>query len=167
LTWLKEGGVNSKFFHGVMSSRRRVNAITNIVVNNVVVEGVSAIREAVFNHFENHFHSVNVVRYSIAILQFNSIRETNAYYLERSFAEDEVKRAVWECDSLKSHVLVEVNFGFIKEFWMDVKSDFMRFLLEFYSNSRLVKGSNFTFIFLIPKVVNPKKISKFLPISLV
>ncbi|MCH97122.1 cytochrome P450, partial [Trifolium medium] len=66
----------------------------------------------------------------------------------------EVKQAVWECDSLKSPGLDGVNFGFIKEFWMDVKSDFMRFLLEFYSNSQLVKGSNCTFIVLISKVIS-------------
>ncbi|GAU37209.1 hypothetical protein TSUD_144420 [Trifolium subterraneum] len=148
-------------------SSRRGNAISNIVVDNVIVEGVPNIREAVFKHFENHFRSVNIARPNIANLQFKFISDADAYYLERPFAEDEVKQAVWECDSLKSPGPDGVNFGFIKELWMDVKNDFMRFLLEFYSNNRLVKGSNCTFIVLIPKVANPRKMSDFRPISLV
>ncbi|GAU50741.1 hypothetical protein TSUD_99110 [Trifolium subterraneum] len=54
-----------------------------------------------------------------------------------------------------------------KGLWADIKGDFMRFLLEFYSNGQLVKGSNCTFIALIPKVVNPQRIADYRPISLV
>ncbi|MCI42713.1 endonuclease/exonuclease/phosphatase family protein, partial [Trifolium medium] len=40
LGWLKDGDANSKFFHGVMSSRKRGNAIHSLVVNGSQVEGV-------------------------------------------------------------------------------------------------------------------------------
>jgi hypothetical protein len=43
----------------------------------------------------------------------------------------------------------------------------MRFLLEFYMNSRLVRGSNYSFIVLIPKVANRERVSNFRPIFLV
>jgi hypothetical protein len=110
---------------------------------------------------------VRVVRPSIANLQFNSISEDDAYYLERPFDEEEVKQAVCECDNFKSPGPYGINFGFIKEFWVDIKGAFMRFLLEFYSNGRLVKGSNCTFIGLIPKVANPQRVADYRPISLV
>lgn len=38
-TWLQEGNANSKFFHGVMSSRRRRNTIHLIQVNGAQVQG--------------------------------------------------------------------------------------------------------------------------------
>jgi hypothetical protein len=136
-------------------------------VNDVVIEGVSGVREAVFNHFENLFRSVRVVRPSIANLQFSSISEDDAYYLDRPFEEDEVKQAVCECDNFKSPGPDWIKFGFIKELWVDIKGYLMRFLLEFYSNGRLVKGSNCTFIVLIPKVANPQRIADYCPISLV
>jgi len=43
----------------------------------------------------------------------------------------------------------------------------MRFISDFYFNSRLVKDSNYTFIVLIPKVGCPKKLYNFYMISLV
>lgn len=41
ITWLKEADANSKIFHGVMSSRRRVNYIVSLSVNGNQIEGVS------------------------------------------------------------------------------------------------------------------------------
>jgi hypothetical protein len=55
----------------------------------------------------------------------------------------------------------------VKDFWVEANDDFMSFLLEFYSNGKLVRGSNCTFIVLIPKISNPQRVSDFLPIFLV
>ena len=38
--WLSEGDANSKFFHAVMSSRRRRNALSYVLVDGVEIEGV-------------------------------------------------------------------------------------------------------------------------------
>lgn len=48
-----------------------------------------------------------------------------------------------------------MNFGFVKEFLEDVKTDFMRVMTKFHANDRIVKGVNCSFIFLIPKKENP------------
>ena len=87
--------------------------------------------------------------------------------LTRPFTEDEVKAAVWDCDSFKSPGPDGVNFGFLKEFWSDMKQDIMRFMTEFHRNGRLSRGINSTFIALIPKKDNPKKLNDYRPISLV
>lgn len=55
LLWLKEWDVKSKFFHGIMSSRRRANTVVTFSVNGSTVEGVDGIRGAVYNHFATHF----------------------------------------------------------------------------------------------------------------
>jgi len=87
--------------------------------------------------------------------------------LTRPFIEEEVKAAVWDCDSFKSPGPDGVNFGFLKEFWIDMKQDIMRFMTKFYRNGRLSRGINSTFIALIPKTDNPHKLNDFRPISLV
>jgi len=60
-----------------------------------------------------------------------------------------------------------VNFGFIKDFWEDLKGDIMRFISEFHRNGKLTRGINSTFVALIPKVDSPKKLNDFRPIALV
>jgi len=55
LIWLKEGDAITKFFHAVMSSKMRCNAIQSIQVNDVQIDGVQSIREAVFSHFSSNF----------------------------------------------------------------------------------------------------------------
>lgn len=51
----------------------------------------------------------------------------------------------------------EVNFNFLKEFWCDIKHNFMRFVNRFHDVSiKLVKGSNFTFIYQVLKKVSPE-----------
>jgi len=117
LKWLQEGDENSKLFHGVMSARRRWNNIHMVNVNGVNVEGVHNVRNAVFNHFSNHFRNLNVVRPGVDNLPFRKLSFVEAGNLTKPFTVEEVKQAVWDCDSFKSLGPDGVNFGFIKQFW--------------------------------------------------
>lgn len=67
LNWIRDGDANSKFFHSVLAGRRRVNSLSSILVNGVVVEGVQPIRQAVFSHFKNHFLAPTVARPRVGI----------------------------------------------------------------------------------------------------
>lgn len=61
-----------------------------------------------------------------------------------------VKAVVWDCDSFKCPGPDGVNFGFIKQFWVDMKEDIMHFVLDFPRNDKLLKGINSILITLIP-----------------
>lgn len=78
-----------------------------------------------------------------------SIREGAA--ITKSFGMEELKTAVWDCDSYKCPGSNGVNLGFIKDFWLDMKEDLMHFVSDFHRNGKLLKGINNTFITLIPK----------------
>jgi hypothetical protein len=55
---------------------------------------------------------------------------------------EEVHDAVWDCDSYKSPGLDGINFGFLKDFWSELKGDIMRFITEFHQNGKLTRGIN-------------------------
>jgi len=63
--------------------------------------------------------------------------------------------------------LNDINFGFIEEFWADLKDDIMRIISDSQRNGRLTKGINCTFNALIPKIDSPHWLNDFRPNSLV
>jgi len=167
LNWIQEGDANSKFFHGTMSSRWRANNISILDVGGVSVEGVDNVRTAVFNHFSDHFKAPRIGRPQAMDLSFRQLSYREGADLIRPFNVDEVKVAVWDCDSYKCLGLDGVNFGFTKDLWVDMKDDLMRFLSGFHRNGKLLKGINSTFITLIPKKDCLQRLNDYRPISLV
>jgi len=131
------------------------------------IDGVHEIRAAVFNHFSNHFNSRDVVWPGVEGLNFRKLSSIEVGLLIMPFCIEEVKQAVWDCDSYKSPGPDGVNFGFVKEFWSLLKDDLLRFMFEFHRNGKLSKGLNSTFIALLPKVTSPQRLNDFRPISLV
>lgn len=65
------------------------------------------------------------------------------------FSQDEIRKAVWECEETKSPRPDGFNFVFFKECWDIVKGDLERVVADFYMNGKLNKGCNSSFIVLI------------------
>jgi len=163
LLWLIEGDANSKYFHSILLNRRRRNALTSIMVGGVVVvESVQPVHQAVFSHLASHFKACKVED-----LRFKTLSFVEGGRLIKPFYMEEVKGAVWDCDSFKSQGPDGIRFDFLEEFWLELRDDIMRFTQEFHRNGKLTKGINNTFIALILKVDSPQKLNDFRPISLV
>jgi len=67
---LHEGDVNTKFFHGIISQRRRIYTINLVSVSGVAIEGVQNIQTAVYDHFSSHFQAPGEERPSVFGLSF-------------------------------------------------------------------------------------------------
>ncbi|PNX81188.1 cysteine-rich receptor-like protein kinase [Trifolium pratense] len=128
---------------------------------------VNPIHEAVFSHFASHFKKPNVERPGVDNLQFKRLSHMENSSLTKPFTETEVKLAVWDYDSYKSPGPDGINFGFIKDFWAELRVDVMRFILDFHRNGKLTKDINSTIIALIPKIDSPQRLNDFRPILLV
>ncbi|GAU41069.1 hypothetical protein TSUD_284390 [Trifolium subterraneum] len=119
--------------------RRRRNALASIMVNSQRVEGVQPVKQAMYTHFSSYFKAVTTVSPGVDDLQFPTLSFSEGGDLVKPFSVEEVRAAVWDCDSYKSSGPDGVHFGFVKEFWGEMKDDIMRFLDEFHRNDRLTK----------------------------
>ena len=83
------------------------------------------------------------------------------------FSDQELKDAVWSCGGDKCPGPDGFNFNFIKEFWGVLKPEFRRFVDEFHIHGSFPKGSNASFLALIPKTTHPQSLNDYRPISLI
>ncbi|XP_024634416.1 uncharacterized protein [Medicago truncatula] len=121
-----------------MSSNSRCNAIPFVFVDGVLVEGVDNVRSAVFQHFSSHYKAHTANHPSMEGLQFRSLSVCEGTALTKPFSLEEVKVAVWDCDDFKSPGPDGISFRFVKEFWDLLKSDVLRYLVEFHRNVRQI-----------------------------
>ncbi|GKV25367.1 hypothetical protein SLEP1_g34816 [Rubroshorea leprosula] len=166
-TWLKSGDANTSFFHKCIRGRWRRNEINVISVEGKELRQVEDIKQGVMKYYANLFTDEGWQRPTLEGLSFQSISEEDRSMLIEPFTEEEVKAAVWNCDSTKAPGPDGFTFGFIKNEWEVIKADIMVYLKDFHTNGRMVRGSNASFLVLIPKKENPQGIEEYRPISLI
>jgi hypothetical protein len=164
--WLKEGDVNSSYFHACVKGRKRTNSIAALKKGEGWLVNPTYIKEEVCNYFVNHFLEEAWERPTKDGVAFPILLEEEVEQLERPFDECEVKGIIDSSQNNKSPGPDGFNFEFFRGCWDVVKGDVMKFFQEFFVNANMPRGMLSYFITLIPKVHNPHSISEFRPISL-
>ena len=165
--WVKEGDSSSSYFHKLINYSRRRNAIRGLLIDGSWVEDPLLVKAEVLQHFQNRFHEPQLQRPNLDGVHFSVLSAFQKDSMVEPFKEEEVRCAVWSCGNDKSLGPDGFNFKFIKHFWKELKPEFLRFISEFYVNASFPKGSNSSFIALIPKIKDPQVISDSRPISLI
>ena len=125
------------------------------------------IKDKVRDFFDVRFARNNDCQVRLDNVRFSAISDSDNVLLTGEFSEDEIKAAVWSCDNSKSPGPDGFNFGFLKFCWEVIKKDVMEAVKDFALNGHWPRGSNASFLCLIPKVENPQQLGEFRPISLV
>lgn len=90
IKWLKEGNLNTSFFHRVASGCRRRNIITPAMVPLPDGTFEHSLRQAVTNSFMerfNQFPGAHITEWLTSFLCLDSVQASN---LESPFSEDEI-----------------------------------------------------------------------------
>ena len=98
---------------------------------------------------------------------FKSIGELDRKCLEKEFSEEEVWKAIEDCDGNKTSGPDGFNLQFFRKKWELVKVEVMEFFFDFYLTVRVDKKLNYSFITLIPKKGFPKSLGDYRPINLI
>lgn len=168
IKWITEGDINNTFFHNWINMRNKRNEIHGIRVNGEWVDSVQGVKSEIFNHFQKRFQAVNTCRPFFGQHQFpNALDSAINSFLTAEFTEEEIKSVIWSIDSNGSPGPDGFTFGFYKNNWDTIKGDIMKMMQDFHANGKPVKGFNPSFICLVPKKNDPKRIEDFRPISLI
>lgn len=168
MRWLKEGDVNSSFFHKSIKLRRRNNALSGLEWEENWVEDPIILKELVKDHFSKHFQKQRNAKMRLAHdFEVQRLGEEESDVLIRPFLEEEIKKVVWDCEGMKSPGPDGFNFEFYRACWSIIRRDLMRVVNEFHENGRLMRGCNTSFIVMIPKKEGACGLNQFRPISLI
>ena len=111
--------------------RSKTNYMCKICCGGRIFESPNEVKEKVVQFFEDFYKSDAGARPKLDDLSFPSISSDKQTWLEREFEEEEVYRALDECDGDKAPGPDGFNFSFIKAGWEFLKEDFDSFLCEF------------------------------------
>ncbi|KAL9663550.1 hypothetical protein QQ045_018939 [Rhodiola kirilowii] len=170
--WLKEGDMNTKFFHERATQRMKRNNIQRIrLEDGSWISGDTEICSKAAEFFEEIFRAPLLEeevgwREGLSCIQGNLSNEWRLK-LVRPFTTEEVKEAMFQLGPTKAPGVDGFSAIFYHKFWDLVKREVFRCDLDFLNRGSLDRVINETLITLVPKVKNPEKFDEFRPISLV
>lgn len=101
------------------------------------VEGVDKVRLEVKNYFQALYSDALWERPTLDGINFKCLSSEDNSFLAAPFSLDEIKQAVWSCDSDKSPGPDGFNFTFLKKFWSSIKEEVSLLVGEFFLPSLL------------------------------
>ena len=170
VSWLKEGDLNTKFFHAKASARKTRNRLSGLFNSNGVwVTGEENMVGVIQNYFDNLFASSSPSNAQVGRV-INTVKSslcsTSKRLLDSVFTAEEVRVALFQMNPWKAPGEDGFPAGFFQKFWTVVGDDLTRVCLDCLNNGHSVGKINRTVICLIPKVKKVENLTDIRPISL-
>jgi len=164
--WLKEGDECTKFFHSIANSNRRYNSIDSLLIGPAPSNWVE-ICKLIGQFYRKLFTEKCNWRPLVDGLSFDSILESESYWLERDFGEQEERKVVKAMVGDKAPGLDGFSMAFFQTCWDVLRVDIMKVFSDFRTRGKFEKSVNASFISLISKIPGATNLKDFHPISLV
>ncbi|KAK2636468.1 hypothetical protein Ddye_031260 [Dipteronia dyeriana] len=116
--WLKEGDMNSRFFHCMENGRRRSNHIGDIHFDGVRYVDPPRIMDGVFRFFKNNYKNVTWQRPKLREMIFKQLPMSENELLEADFSCEEVRRRFVVAMAIKAPDPDGMSLAFICHNWV-------------------------------------------------
>ncbi|GJS81491.1 hypothetical protein Tco_0748032 [Tanacetum coccineum] len=167
IRWAIEGDENSKYFHAIINKKRANLSVKGIMVDGDWIVDPDLVKQEFRNHFADRFQDPGPRRGCINFPFPKRLSNDQVSELEAPISNDDIRTAVWGCGVDKSPGPDGFTFEFFRKFWTVIGPDFCIAVKWFFEHGGFAIGCNSSFVTLIPKVLDPKTVSNFCPISLI
>lgn len=171
ITWLREGDLNTSYFHRITAARQAMNHIHLLVdCSGIRIDTQLKIQE----HCVNYYHFLlgrpeDIPQFDPAdissLLEFRCSSGHQAA-LDSVLSPDDIRQAVFSLPQNKTSGPDGYSAEFFKSCWHIVGPELIDAVSEFFKSGQMLKQWNATTIMLIPKITNASSTSDFRPISL-
>ncbi|PNY14675.1 ribonuclease H [Trifolium pratense] len=165
--WLKEGDLNTKFFHMSATSRQRAKKIGKLMNDdNIAVTSQPELCEVALNYFNHLFKSNSTSHDPVLSLIAPKITQEDNESLVRPISKEELKDALFQMNPDKAPGPDGFNPAFYQHFWDLCSNDIFEAAQEWLERGYFPSSLNETNICLIPKCETPISMKDLRPISL-
>eukprot|EP00253_Pinus_taeda_P021470 PITA_21470 len=171
IQWLKEGELNTKFFHRLALDHRSANRILELKNNaGEILKNHNDISALLSDHFKSIAQEPPINR-DEAIKELTaaipkSITSNQNWALCREISLEEVEEAIRSMPNDKAPGPDGFTINFYKACWSIVKQEVWEVVEDSRCLGTILKSLNSTFLALIPKFEDAKTPDKFRPIAL-
>lgn len=167
INWQLQGENNTKFFHRALARRRAFNTIRKIKHEDDIVSKPSDIKKVLHDHFKSFLSDSHIQKiFDLGTVISSHIDMAQSRLLEAEFSLSEIESALHNTDKSKAPGPDGLNAGVLEALWPDIKQEVLVFFTNFHKHGFLPKGSNSSFIALIPKSSSALVPKDYRPISL-
>lgn len=168
-TWINVGDANTKFFHAFAKERMNQNSIRVLYkTDGSKVQNQQGIKDEVVRFYRS---LMGTAANSLPMVDMNIVERGPLLSVDhkRSLCEavtaEEVKRALFDMDPLKSPGADGFNVYFFQQCWSIIGSSVVVAISDFFLFGKIPHQVNCTIVSLIPKIKNAAHVKDFRPIA--
>ncbi|XP_072056290.1 uncharacterized protein [Arachis hypogaea] len=128
----KDMDKNIRYFHNLAFTRRQNNSIDALVINGRLVRNQARIKIAIREFYKELYHQEvsDMVGFRDGLVE--RIAKEDAAALEVLSSVEEIREAVWDCESSREPGSDGYNMNFIKKSWDEIGAEFTAAVLGFF-----------------------------------
>nr|GEV65031.1 hypothetical protein [Tanacetum cinerariifolium]GEV70048.1 hypothetical protein [Tanacetum cinerariifolium] len=130
-----EGDKNTKFFHGILNTKRSQLAICGTLVDGEWIVDSLAVKSMFLKYFSTQCSSLVFPRICFAGQFTNRLSLEQQAYLKRNVYNEDIKSVVWDCGTNKSPGPDGFTFEFFRRYWKLLEHYIVAAIKEFFASA--------------------------------